>query len=114
MLGIYMREKYLCTNLGVKYGGGHLLEGAYFQEVIVATCHNVPSLPPLPPFHPLHSIPLCSLISFPDHIFHTRWKNGSGQLPILFLVCQNVGALFFSNLTIDVIKDCIPHGVPMI
>ena len=30
---------------------------------------------------------------------------------IFVQVRRNVGALFFSNLTFDVIKDCIPHCV---
>ena len=29
--GIYTREKYLCKNLGVKEGGGRLLEGGVFS-----------------------------------------------------------------------------------
>ena len=29
--GIYTREKYLCKNLGVKEGGGRLLEGGMFS-----------------------------------------------------------------------------------
>ena len=29
--GVYTREKYLCKNLGVKEGGGHLLEGGVFS-----------------------------------------------------------------------------------
>ena len=33
---------------------------------------------------------------------------------IFVQVRRNVGALFFSNLTLDVIKDCIPHRVPTI
>ena len=31
--GIYMREKYPCKNLGVKEGGGHLLEGGVFSSI---------------------------------------------------------------------------------
>ena len=55
--------------------------------------------------------------SFPDHIFHARQKNRSGQLPIPFsFKCARmlIGTLFFSNLILDVIKDCIPHCMPTI
>ena len=31
--GVYMGGKYLCKNLGVKEGGGRLLEGGVFLEV---------------------------------------------------------------------------------
>ena len=34
---VYTREKHLCTNLGVKEEGGHLLKGSYFQEITVHT-----------------------------------------------------------------------------
>ena len=33
--GVYTREKYLCKNLGVEEGGGHLLKGSIFRELTV-------------------------------------------------------------------------------
>ena len=40
-------------------------------------------------------------VLFPDRIFCTRWKNGSGQLaiPFLFNLRWNAVALFFLNNT---------------
>ena len=39
--GVYMQEKYLCTNLGVKEGGGILLEGGIFLwELMVHPINN--------------------------------------------------------------------------
>ena len=35
--GIYMREKYLCKNLSVKEGGGHLFEGGVVSETCGTT-----------------------------------------------------------------------------
>ena len=57
------------------------------------------------------------VVSLPDRIFSTHRKNWSGQLPIPFsFKCTGMlaGALFFSNLALDVIEDCILHCVPMI
>ena len=55
-----------------------------------------------------------NVVSFPDRIFRARppekrvwWTAYS----VFVQVRRNAGALFFSNLTLDVIEDCIPHCV---
>ena len=48
------------------------------------------------------------VVSFPDCIFHACRKNRSGQLPIPFSF-KCAGALFFFNLTLDVIEDVSLH-----
>ena len=68
----------------------------------------------LPPLH-TRSDQILWVLS-PDCIFsHTpeKWV-WSTTYSIFVQVHQNVGTLFFFNLTLDVIKDCIPHCMPMI
>ena len=49
------------------------------------------------------------VVSFPDCIFRAR----AGKMGLhLLQVCQNIGALFISNLMLDVIKNCIPQCMP--
>ena len=54
-----------------------------------------------------------TLVSFPDHILPER---GSGQLSIPFLFTFAGMLVHCSSLTLmlDIIKNCIPHCVPMI
>ena len=76
-----------------------------------------PPPPPPPPPPPLIPIPikhdLIVVVSFPDRILSRppeKWV-WSTAYSIFVQVRRNVGALFFSNLTLDVIDDCIPHCV---
>ena len=39
-MSIYIREKYLCKNFGVKEGGGRLFKGAYFRGPSVFACDS--------------------------------------------------------------------------
>ena len=55
---------------------------------------------------------MVGVVLFPDRIFRTRCKNGSGQLPIPFsFKCTRM--LAHCNLMLDIIEDCISHCVPM-
>ena len=71
------------------------------------------------PFLPHHSRPgvgpTSEIVSFPDRIFRPpeKWVWWTAY-SIFIQVRRNVAALFFSNLMLDVIKDCIPHCVRMI
>ena len=38
--GVYTRKKYLCKKLGVKEGGGHLLEGGVFSGAYDTSMHS--------------------------------------------------------------------------
>ena len=55
--------------------------------------------------------PLPSLISRPHFSRPPEKWVWSTAYSIFVQVRRNVGALFFSNLTLDVIEDCIPHCV---
>ena len=53
---------------------------------------------------------LHKVVSFPDDFSHAVGKNTSGNPPIPFWVpvCRNASALFYFNLTCDVMQDYIP------
>ena len=54
---------------------------------------------------------LPSLVSRPHFSRPSEKWVWSTAYSIFVQVRWNVGALFFSNLTLDVVKDCIPHCV---
>ena len=54
---------------------------------------------------------LVSLVPRPDFSHLLENCVWSTTYSIFIQVGQNAGRLFFSNLTLDVIEDCIPHCV---
>ena len=64
--------------------------------------------------HNLAAPMFTSLISRPHFSRPPEKWVWSTAYSIFVQVRRNVGALFFSNLTLDVIDDCIPHCVRMI
>ena len=48
------------------------------------------------------------VVLYPDRIFRAHWKMGLVNClnSVFIQVCQNVGALIFSNLMLE---NCIPH-----
>ena len=52
---------------------------------------------------------------FPDPIFMPAEKMGLETVYFIFIkLYRNAGALLFSNITLEVIEDYIPHYVPTI